>query len=174
MIRTRPPVGAVVSGHSSSGVRVMCPESRPAAAAISPGPGSEVIEERIKNHGLWAISLAMMGPPPYPTKVFVISAGVFRMAIGAFLSCVVLGRLLRYGLVGLLAAWLGPTAEAAIMAHYPTVFSGLLVIAGLSLLVRRLRRRTVVVKCSTAASANAATAVLAAGGGVAGGNGGRR
>ncbi len=133
-----------------------------------------VIEERIKSHGLWAISLAMMSPPPYPTKVFVISAGVFRMAVGAFLSSVVLGRLLRYGLVGLLAAWLGPTAEAAIMAHYPTVFSGLLVIAGLSLLVRRLRRRAVVVKCSTAASANAATAVLAAGGGVAGGNGGRR
>mgnify|MGYP003309564320 CR=1 FL=1 len=85
-----------------------------------------------------------------------------------------MGRLLRYGLVGLLAAWLGPPAEAAIMAHYPTVFRGLLVIAGLSLLVRRLRRPAVVVKCSTAASANAATAVLAAGGGGAGGNGGRR
>ena len=132
------------------------------------------IEARISRHGLWAISLAMLGPPPYPTKVFVISAGVFRMAIGAFLSSVALGRLLRYGLVGLLAAWLGPTAEAAIMAHYPTVFIGLLAMAGLSLLVRWQRRRTAVAECSPGAAPHPATEVLAAGGGVAGGSGGRR
>ena len=100
------------------------------------------IEERIHSHGLWAIGVAMVGPPPYPTKVFVLSAGVFSMAISAFLSSVVLGRLLRYGVVGLLAAWLGPLAETAIMTHYPTVFIGLIAVVALILLGRWRRPRS--------------------------------
>ena len=99
------------------------------------------IEERIHSHGMWAIGVAMVGPPPYPTKVFVFSAGVFSMAIGSFLSSVVIGRLLRYGVVGLLAAWLGPLAEGAIMTHYPTVFVGLIAVAAVILLGRWRRRR---------------------------------
>ena len=102
------------------------------------------IEERINSHGLWAIGVAMVGPPPYPTKVFVLSAGVFRMAIGSFLSSVFVGRLARYGIVGLLAAWLGPLAETAIMTHYPTAFVGLIAVAGVILMVRWWRQRETV------------------------------
>ncbi len=39
---------------------------------------------------------AMLGPPPLPTKVFVLVAGVVRMDWRRFVATVFVGRLIRF------------------------------------------------------------------------------
>ena len=85
--------------------------------------------------------MAVIGPPPYPTKIFVLSAGVFKMGPGSFLSAVLLGRFLRYGLVAYLALHFGARAEELLMNHYPVVFAMLIGLVGVALLVRWQRHQ---------------------------------
>jgi len=70
------------------------------------------VESGYRQWGYWALVLAAFTPLPY--KVFAISAGGLSMGIGAFLTASLLGRGLRFFLVGALAAWLGPKALRAI------------------------------------------------------------
>ena len=99
------------------------------------------IREKIDRYGLWAILIAVIGPPPYPTKIFVLSAGVFKMGPGSFLSAVLLGRFLRYGSVAYLALYFGARAEELLLSHYPVVFATLVGLVGLVLLVRWRRHQ---------------------------------
>ena len=62
--------------------------------------------------GYWALVMAAFTPLPY--KVFAIAAGGMNMDVGAFVTASLLGRGLRFFLVGSLAAWLGPRALRAI------------------------------------------------------------
>ena len=62
--------------------------------------------------GYWALVLAAFTPLPY--KVFAISAGALSMDVGTFLAASLLGRGLRFFLVGGLAAWIGPKALNAL------------------------------------------------------------
>ena len=101
----------------------------------------ESVETRIDRFGLWAILLAVVGPPPYPTKLFVLSAGVFRMRVGRFLIGVTLGRTIRYGLVGVLAVRFGSMAEEMVVAHYPSFFAFVIILAGMVFAVSRWRDR---------------------------------
>ena len=79
--------------------------------------------------GYWALVLGAFSPLPY--KVFAISAGGLNMDLGSFLVASLLGRGLRFSLVGGLAAWLGPRAFDAIRYsdRVGWALAGLLVIA---------------------------------------------
>jgi membrane protein DedA with SNARE-associated domain len=46
-------------------------------------------------------------PPPTPFKIFVLTAGVFRLNKIEFLIAVVIGRTIRYSIWGILAALYG-------------------------------------------------------------------
>ena len=70
------------------------------------------VESWYQRWGYWALVLAAFTPLPY--KVFAISAGGLNMDLGTFLTASVIGRGLRFFLVGGLAAWLGPGALRAI------------------------------------------------------------
>ena len=56
--------------------------------------------------GYWALVLAAFTPLPH--KVFAISAGALSLDVGTFVAASLLGRGLRFFLVGGLAAWIGP------------------------------------------------------------------
>ena len=101
------------------------------------------IKERIDRHGLWTMVVAMLGPPPYPTKLFVLSAGVFEMRPGSFLTGILLGRTLRYGVVGYLAVRFGELAGEQLAIYYPVVFLAVVCLASLYLFFRWQRRRSV-------------------------------
>ncbi len=79
--------------------------------------------------GYWALVLAAFTPLPY--KVFAIAAGGMNMDVGSFVTASILGRGLRFFLVGALSAWLGPKAIRAI--HYSDrvgwIIVGLLAVA---------------------------------------------
>ncbi len=75
----------------------------------------EGVRRRLSLHGPWVIFLAVMAPPPYPTKLFVLCAGVFGMRAIPFSLSIFLGRLLRYGIGGYLGMRFG--AEGLELAH---------------------------------------------------------
>ena len=56
-----------------------------------------------QNWGMWAVIIPSIMPPPMPFKVFVLSAGFFRLSFLKFLIAVTLGRSIRYFTWGILA-----------------------------------------------------------------------
>ena len=101
----------------------------------------EKIREKIERHGLWTIAVAVVAPPPYPMKLFMLSAGLFRMPLKLFVGAVLLGRTLRYFTVGYLAMLYGERAAAILRAHSLEAIGGLTVLIGVSLLASWLWRR---------------------------------
>ena len=94
------------------------------------------IKAKIDRHGFLTILLAMLGPPPYPMKLFVISAGVFRMRLLPFVASVLLGRAVRYSAVGYLSIRFGEQAAHHFKENYPVIFFTVLGVVGAGLLVR--------------------------------------
>ena len=80
--------------------------------------------------GYWALVMAAFTPLPY--KVFAIAAGGMGMSLGAFVAASIVGRGLRFFLVGALSAWLGPKAIRAIR-YSDRVGWALIVLAALAL-----------------------------------------
>jgi membrane protein YqaA with SNARE-associated domain len=100
------------------------------------------IKGKIDRHGFATVLLAMLGPPPYPTKLFVFSAGVFKMRLAPFLVSVVLGRTLRYAIVAYLAMRFGEQATEQLREHYPPFFLSVVCALVLAFLVRRRWQQT--------------------------------
>lgn len=68
------------------------------------------VREQIERYGFWAVLGSVMGPPPVPTKLFVLSAGVFGMRVSKVLAGVIIGRTIRYSIAAYLAVTLGDRA----------------------------------------------------------------
>jgi membrane protein DedA with SNARE-associated domain len=64
-------------------------------------------EKLINRYGILTVLVPSILPPPFPFKIFVLSAGVFRLKMPEFLTAVVVGRTLRYGFWGVLAVIYG-------------------------------------------------------------------
>lgn len=112
-----------------------------AVSRISP-KRQEWIKRKIEDHHFLAIFLAVLVPPPFPTKAIILAAGVLRFPVVSFGMAVLLGRFVRYVAIGYLAARFGDQTARVISSHYPAI---LLVLAGilvLFLLGRRLFRST--------------------------------
>ena len=79
----------------------------------------ERVRERIERYGFWAMVAAVMGPPPVPTKLFVLSAGVFGMRLRTLVVSVLLGRTVRYVSAAYLGLKLGEPALEMIRSFVP-------------------------------------------------------
>ena len=77
----------------------------------------EGIRRRLHRHGPWVIFLAVIAPPPYPKKLFVLCAGVFGMRPIPFGLSTLIGRLIRYGLGGYLGMRFGTEGLALVHQH---------------------------------------------------------
>jgi membrane protein YqaA with SNARE-associated domain len=99
------------------------------------------VEKRMQKHGLLAIIASVLAPPPFPTKLVVLAAGVLRIGKLRFAAGVFIGRLIRYSILGFLAARFGDHAAQIIKDQYPTV--SVILIAGILLviLIRNLKSR---------------------------------
>jgi membrane protein YqaA with SNARE-associated domain len=97
---------------------------------------------KMSEHAMWAVIASVVAPPPFPTKLVIFSAGVLKTGRVQFAAGVFLGRLMRYSLLGYLAARFGDQAALILKARYPTIF--LVLVSGIILivLVRSLRRRS--------------------------------
>ena len=78
--------------------------------------------------GLWTVLVPSILPPPTPFKIFVLSAGLFRVSLRRFLLAVLVGRSIRYFLWGILAVVYGEAAQRSVEDNLPTVGTILLIL----------------------------------------------
>ncbi|HEX8685917.1 MAG TPA: hypothetical protein VF654_05425, partial [Pyrinomonadaceae bacterium] len=78
--------------------------------------------------------------PPFPFKLFVITAGVFRLSLVRFVLAVAAGRAFRFFLEGFLAVRYGDRAKEVLAENYPAVGIGVAVLLVLVFVLPRLLR----------------------------------
>lgn len=98
------------------------------------------MERRMREYGAWAIIASVMAPPPFPTKLVVLAAGVLQIGKGRFTVSVFIGRFARYMLIAYLAAQYGNQAAQVIKAHYPMISFLLIGIILLFFLIHRWKK----------------------------------
>jgi membrane protein YqaA with SNARE-associated domain len=70
-----------------------------------------------RRHGMMAVLIPSLLPPPAPFKIFVLLAGIAEIRASRFITAIAIGRGLRYLIEGLLAVWYGNQAIDFIHAH---------------------------------------------------------
>jgi len=99
------------------------------------------MEQKMRVYGAWVIVGSVIAPPPFPTKLVVLAAGVLRISKIRFAASVFIGRLIRYSLIAWLAAKFGEQAAEIIKAHSKEAAVILVVILLLLCIIRIWRMR---------------------------------
>ena len=99
------------------------------------------VEAKMRKHGLWAIVVSVLAPPPFPTKLVVLAAGVLRTDRLRFSAGVFTGRLIRYSVIGYLAARFGNRAAQILKDQYPAISLILVACILIALLIHILKNR---------------------------------
>ena len=82
--------------------------------------GSTNVERTLaafRRHGMMAVLIPSILPPPAPFKPFVLLAGVADISLTRFSVAILIGRGARYFVEGLLALWYGERALSFIRDH---------------------------------------------------------
>jgi len=101
------------------------------------------VKELIDRYDVLAVLVASLLPPPFPFKLFVITAGVFRFSLLRFTLAIIAGRAFRFLLEGFFAVRYGQDAKMILARYYPWI--GLVLAVGILLFVlaRRFWKRDV-------------------------------
>ncbi|HJT26519.1 MAG TPA: VTT domain-containing protein [Pyrinomonadaceae bacterium] len=106
---------------------------------------SEAKRNRVKNwierYDMFAVLAATLMPPPFPFKVFVVSAGVFRFSLVRFMLAIIVGRGFRFLLEGYFAVRYGAQAKEILAKYYPWIGLGLVVAIVIFVLLRQKFKR---------------------------------
>jgi membrane protein DedA with SNARE-associated domain len=97
-----------------------------------------------QRHGLLAVVVPSLLPPPMPFKIFVLLAGAAAVSPWRFALAVVIGRGIRYFGQGYLAVRYGERAAAIVQEHGATagmVLAALALLLGAAYYWRRRSRR---------------------------------
>jgi membrane protein YqaA with SNARE-associated domain len=99
------------------------------------------VKHLIERYDAIAVLVATLLPPPFPFKLFVITAGVFRFSLLRFMIAIVVGRAFRFVLDGYLAVRYGAEEKLILAKYYPWI--GLVLVAAIVafVLIRRWVRR---------------------------------
>jgi membrane protein YqaA with SNARE-associated domain len=73
--------------------------------------------QAFRRHGVMAVLVPSILPPPAPFKIFVLMAGVAEISAGRFATAILIGRGSRYFIEGLLALWYGERALTFMREH---------------------------------------------------------
>lgn len=107
---------------------------------------SESKQKRVKDlldrYDVMSVLVASLLPPPFPFKLFVVSAGVFRLNLMRFTLAVAGGRTFRYLLLGYLAARYGDQAKELLTRYYPAIGITLAVLIVLFFVAKALMRQS--------------------------------
>jgi membrane protein YqaA with SNARE-associated domain len=106
--------------------------------------GSTNVERALdafRRHGIMAVLIPSILPPPAPFKIFVLLAGLADISVARFSTAILIGRGLRYTVEGLLALWYGERAIAFIRQNGTTIaLAAVIIIAAGFLVYLRLSR----------------------------------
>ncbi|MGI8837988.1 MAG: YqaA family protein [Pyrinomonadaceae bacterium] len=79
------------------------------------------VKELIERYDVLAVLVASLLPPPFPFKLFVITAGVFRFSVLRFTLAIIAGRAFRFLLEGFFAVRYGSHAKQILAKYYPWI-----------------------------------------------------
>ena len=96
------------------------------------------VKDWIDRYDLLSVLVASLMPPPFPFKLFVVSAGVFRFSVTRFAAAVVAGRLFRFLLEGYFAMRYGSQAVDMLKKYYPWIGLGLAILIIVFFVTRNL------------------------------------
>jgi membrane protein YqaA with SNARE-associated domain len=97
----------------------------------------------IQRHGLLALVVPSILPPPMPFKIFVLLAGIADVRPATFLLAVTIGRAFRYGGEAWLAYEYGDEAAAFIRDNLPQIsawVAGIVAVVGVAIIIWRRHR----------------------------------
>ena len=99
------------------------------------------VKELIDRYDVLSVLVSSILPPPFPFKLFIATAGVFRFSVVRFALAVAAGRAFRYALVGYLAAYYGEHARELLAQYYPYIGLGLAVLIVAVFVVRNMLKK---------------------------------
>jgi membrane protein YqaA with SNARE-associated domain len=99
------------------------------------------VQKAIDEYDVWALLVAAVMPPPFPFKIFVLSAGAFRMKLWRFVLAMVLGRGFRFVLEGILAVRYGEQATEILKQNGAIIGLGIAAIIVIIFLIKMLLNR---------------------------------
>ena len=106
---------------------------------------SERKQQRVKylieRYDMIAVLVATLLPPPFPFKLFVVTAGVFRFSLTRFMIAIIAGRAFRFLLEGYFAVRYGAEAKEILAKYYPWIGIGLVAVIMVVVIVRRILKR---------------------------------
>lgn len=100
------------------------------------------VKDLIERYDMIAVLVATLLPPPFPFKLFVVTAGVFRFSLLRFMIAIVVGRAFRFLLEGYFAVAYGAEAKEILAKYYPWIGVGLVAAILLFVILRRVLRRS--------------------------------
>src|SRR5881409_2762057 len=86
------------------------------------------VQRWYQRHGVLAVIIPSLLPPPTPFKIFVLSAGTFGISWPKFIAAVVVGRGIRYFSEGILAVIYGPAAIEFVRQNYGMIGLGMAIL----------------------------------------------
>jgi membrane protein YqaA with SNARE-associated domain len=95
----------------------------------------------IERYDAIAVLVATLLPPPFPFKLFVVTAGVFRFSLLRFMLAIIAGRAFRFLLEGYLAVKYGAQAKEILAKYYPWIGLSLGAAILLFVILKRVLRR---------------------------------
>jgi membrane protein YqaA with SNARE-associated domain len=79
------------------------------------------VKELIDRYDVLSVLVASLMPPPFPFKMFVVSAGVFRFSVTRFTLAIIAGRMFRFSVEGYCAIRYGAQARQILAKYYPWI-----------------------------------------------------
>ena len=142
--RWMPLYAAVATAGSATGCLILYYVSRRAGKRAL-ARFSEKKQKRVKSwidrYDVLSVLVASLLPPPFPFKLFVVSAGVFHFSVTRFLIAIIVGRGFRFLLEGYFAIRYGAQAKAVLAQYYPWIGLGLAVALVAVFLIRAMVKR---------------------------------
>jgi membrane protein YqaA with SNARE-associated domain len=99
------------------------------------------VKELIERYDVLTVLVASVLPSPFPFKLFVITAGVFRFSVVRFAVAIAAGRAFRFGLEAYLAANYGEQAKELFARYYPYIGLGVAALVVLFVVLRNVSKR---------------------------------
>jgi len=111
------------------------------------------VKDLIDRYDVLSVLVASVMPPPFPLKIFIVSAGVFRLNLVRFTIAIAVGRTFRYLLEAYLAARYGEQAKELLAHYYPGIGITLAVLIIIAFVVKNVMRRAAPAKAETISEA---------------------
>ncbi len=101
----------------------------------------ERVAKLVDRYDTLAMLVGAVLPPPFPFKIFLITAGVFEMKVARFLIALAVGRSIRFILEGWMAVRYGEHAASIFKQNYPKIGLAIAALIIVIFLINMLRNR---------------------------------